>query len=179
MKHVLILLIGLAGPTLAVAQELGHYHIDIPTPVPAPAEAFKSRGLTSTEVMSLHSQRIACARRLYARDGHSLEGDADLKVTQITQDLMEVEFPAHYQIGTSEINTVVLRQLLNVRRWVDGKSLKLTTSVTVNFLDKKEAAQTVPATVEVRVIDGAYPPTFLLKETVMTEKKIEVYFICQ
>lgn len=154
------------------------------------AEQFAhARGLKNYEIQTIHYNRISCDRRIFTASGHSVEGDGDLKAVSVPPDFIEVEFPSHvgfesfqavnpYQNGLLDLETATSRQLVNVREWTDGKSLILNKKVHVRFTADKPS-QTVPATVEIKVKDGTYPSTYIIRETIEIEPKFNLYFICQ
>ena len=65
----------------------------------------RARPLKPSEVRAMHYQRIDCGRRVFASDGRSIEGDANLKVTRITEDLFEVEFPSETRAPGADFST--------------------------------------------------------------------------
>ncbi|MGZ3723258.1 MAG: hypothetical protein ACXVA9_10025 [Bdellovibrionales bacterium] len=170
-----------------------------PTPSQAPRKSNQplltdqfahARGLKTYEIQTIHYNRIACDRRIFSPSGQSIEGDGDLKAVNVPPDFIEVEFPSHvgfesfnaenpFQNGVSDLETTTSRQLVNVREWVDGRPLILNKRVRVRYSDDKTPPQTVMAVDEIKVKDGTYPSTYIVRETIQTEPKFNLYFICQ
>jgi hypothetical protein len=165
-------------------------------PAPSPSTPLLSsrfsqaRGLKDYEVQTLHYQRVSCDRRIFTASGQSIEGDGDLKATKVDPDFLEIEFPAHvsfesygarnpYQNGVADMDTVTGRQLISVRGWIDGQTLKLRKYVTVSFVQEGTAPKTVRAEDEFRVMDGTYPSTYLVRETVFLDSGFVLYYMCQ
>lgn len=153
-------------------------------------EFARARGLNSYEAQGLTTQRISCDRRLYTSSGQAIEGDADLMATQIDGRFIHAELPSHYSLvafstvnpyqnGIEEIDSMSSAQLLRIQPWRDGSSLKLKKYLRIRFADDKKSDQVVPAIDEMRVIEGVYPPLFLIRESVLTEKPFHLYLICR
>ena len=151
------------------------------------SEFAKAKGLNESQVKTLHFNRVSCARRIYSPAGWSVEGDADLKVTRITPDLFEAEFPSYlalarfdpYQNGIDRIETGVSRQLVDFGHWHEGRTLKLFKSLMISYVDPNVHSATAYAMDEFKVVGDTYPPTFIVQETVSAQKKFTFYFICQ
>lgn len=150
----------------------------------------RARGLQGYEIQTLPYNRISCDRRLYTANGHSVEGDADIKATNGPPDFLEVEFASHvtfesfgaenpYRNGVSDLETVTSRQLVKVRDWNEGAPLQLTRHMLVRYADDKKLAGSVAAFAEVRVMDGTYPSTYIIREIVKTTPEFTLYYFCQ
>jgi hypothetical protein len=192
---------------LGWAQEPGYLRNETPAPrapkpVPAPrvepdeetalltAEFARARGLDRYEVRTLDYMRIACARRVFSPDGWQVQGDADLKVTNVGPDYLAAELPSHFSFvsfggfnpygnAMSDVDTVSSVVLLNVRRWRDGQVLKIKKLVNVSSTVDNSPPENVPALDEIKVLDGTYPSMFMVRETIYAKTKFTVYFICQ
>lgn len=149
-----------------------------------------SRGLKTYEVQTLHYNRIACNRRIFSASGLSIEGDGDVKATNVPPDFIEVEFPTHVSFesfgahnnfgnGISDMETVTSRELIMVRDWEDGKSLVFRKHMTLRFTEDAKSPQVVPAVAEMRVKDGTYPSTYIIRETIEGPRRFSLYYICQ
>ncbi|MGE4131296.1 MAG: hypothetical protein AB7F86_06635 [Bdellovibrionales bacterium] len=178
------------------AEEPGYYKIDSKTyRLPGQATAnlrqifAGARGLHRYEFETLHYNRVACGRRLFTATGESLEGDGDLKATLIPPGFLEIEFPTYLSLGAfgsenpfhnevGEIETVHGRTLLQLRDWRDGTALSISKQSRLQFISNKPS-ETVKSRVEVRVLDGTYPSTYLVREVVETQPKMEIYLVCQ
>lgn len=159
-------------------------------PIPKPlfrTQFEQARGLSKYEIQTLHIQRVACARRIYSPTGWALNGEADLKVVGIVNDLFQIDFPSRvylgdfnpYQNGVLEVQTEPFRQVMNFNQWQGDRTFRLQKTVTVTFADESRSPVTVPATDEVRVISETSPPTLIVRETIHTEKNFVLYFICR
>jgi hypothetical protein len=189
IRLVFILLL----PISTLAAEPGHLHNENPPPHTAQAkmdlrQAFaKAKGLSENQLKELHYNRIACARRIYSPAGWSVDGDADLKIVEVTSNLFEAEFPSHlnlasfdpYQADLDQIETVTSRQLVNFGGWTDGQSMKLFKTVSLSYMDPNTPKATGYVTDEFKIIEDTYPPTFIVKETISVGKNLIFYFVCQ
>lgn len=178
--------------------------VKTPAPEPPPAapakkavartmmseEFAKARGLSEGDIRGMHYNRVACARRMFSPDGWLINGDADIKVTNVAGDYLEAEMPAQYSFvafggfnpymnGVSEVTSALALQLVHVKKWPEGKPLRLKKFVEVRFVDENRQPQIVPAIDEVRMLTNAYPPTYLVRETVFLDKPFSLYFFCQ
>lgn len=154
------------------------------------AEKFKrARGMKAYEVQTLHYNRVACQRRIFSQSGTSVEGDADLKSTNVGADLAEIEFPAYIHLssfnsvnpfdnGVESLETMTGRRLVKTHPWPMEKPLTLNKKVTVTFSDERKPAL-VDAIAEVRVTEESYPSTFIIKETVLLPKPFSIFYLCQ
>jgi|GEM_PF-5174965 len=195
MRYVLTLSVLLFSCAI-FAQEPGYLKADPPRRSPPPpsgpllADKFQqARGLKSYEVQTLHYNRVACFRRIFSQSGMSIEGDADLKSTNVGADMAEIEFPAYINMtsfnsvnpfgnGVQSIETMTGRRLVKTHPWPVEAALTLSKKVTVRFEDTRPP-QLVDAITEVRVTEGGYPSTYIVKETVLLPQKFSIYFICQ
>jgi len=186
------------------AQEPGHFDIETQPPPPAasppPSDNFlknnhrailreqfnRAKGLSDSDARNLGIQRISCDRRVYSPTGWSLEGNADVKAVAVTADLYEMEFPSSlymrdlnpYQNHVMEIEAVASRQLVDLGHWQDGQSLKIFKTVSVSNVDDDAPAKAVFASDEIKVIEESFPPMYIVKEIVLTEKPFSYYFLC-
>jgi len=149
----------------------------------------RARGLGPYELRSLHYQRVSCGRRVFTPSGQSLEGDGDLKVTQIGVNYVEVDFPSQitfsrydasnpYKNDIEDIDSDSSRSLVALRHWQDGESLKFTKNITVHSKTSK-SPQKLTSDVEIRVIPDSYPSLFLIRQRFHTNPTITAYFICE
>jgi hypothetical protein len=162
----------------------------VPPPFSLKDEFSKARGLTSYEVEVLSIQRVSCERYLFAPSGHVIEGDADLKATAITSDLIMVEMPSHFSFvafgGVNEFNNGIIdmdsgesKQVVRIHPWVEGASLKLRKAMTASFEEENKKPETIWADDEIRVREDAYSKVLLVKETVFAKKPFHLYMICR
>jgi hypothetical protein len=197
LKHALVLLLML--PFHAFAEP--GYLKAAPPPSPTPTvirpkgplledKFLRARGLKAYEVQTLHYNRVSCVRRLFSQSGLSLEGDADLKSTNVGSDLAEIEFPAHVDFtafnsvnpfanGVQSIETMTGRRLVRTHPWPDEKPLVITKKVTVRYEAEDKKPELVDSVAEIRVTEESYPSTFIVKETVMLAKRISIYYLCR
>lgn len=149
----------------------------------------RARGLKAYEVQTLHYNRVACQRRIFSQSGLSVEGDADLKSTNVGADMAEIEFPAYINMssfnsvnpfnnGVVSIETMTGRRLVKTHPWPNEKALVLNKKVTVTF-DDDRAPVLADAVTDIRVTEESYPSTFVVKETVLLPKPFSIYYICQ
>lgn len=148
------------------------------------------RGLNDYEVRTLGFQRVSCDRRLFSPDGFQIQGDGDLKVTDMGSDNIMAEFPSHfsfvaydgfnpYRHGISDVDTVSALQFIKVRPWRNGQPLTIKKWVSVTFADEKRAPQRALAVGEFRVMGGTYPLTFVVRETIFSDPPFTVYYLCR
>lgn len=171
--------------------------VEVPKPAQAPntpaaralsleADFKRARGLDEYEVQTLYFNRIACARHVYTSAGWVIDGDADLKITRVTDRLFEAEFTTYlflgnfnpFNNGIHAMNSGVSKQLLNFDKWKKGQPLRLYKTIRLDF-GKGEEEKVVSAQDEFRVLSESYPVTFLVKETVLAKSPFSLYFICQ
>jgi hypothetical protein len=197
MKLFKLFFVGVLWASFASAQEPGFLQnphppsADLPSqPLVLTAEFARARGLHGYEVRALQYQRVACERRIYTANGWSIEGDADIKITDTGVGLIEANLPSQinftlfggpnpYQNGIASMETLPSRRLLNVRYWIDGQILSFYKNVKVTFVDEALAPLTALAKDEIKVIDHSYPETYLVRETVFIPSEFQMYFICQ
>jgi hypothetical protein len=147
----------------------------------------RAKGLTDLDARGLQYNRVSCERKIYSPSGWTLEGDADLKVVEAVTGLYEMEFPSHlflrdfnpYQNGYVTIETVPSRQLINLKQWKNGQSLKLFKTVRLTKGRDEDDAGTAYVSDEFKVIAETYPATFIVKETIFTSQKFSLYFFCR
>lgn len=158
------------------------------TPLNLANQFATARGLTESEIKALHYNRVACARRIYSNSGLALEGDADLKVTAVTEHLYEAEFPSFIRLsafdpnetGIDTIETSFSRQLVSFKNWPEKAPLKLFKSVRLRYEAKGKKDAKAYVMDEFKILEEGYPPKFIVKETVSSDSKRQVfYFICQ
>jgi hypothetical protein len=149
------------------------------------AEFGRARGLSVTEAQLLDVQRISCDRRIYADNGEALDGDADLKVTRVNYDLVEAEFPSYiylsvhnpWQNGFTEIESASPRRLINLRGWQEGQSLRLDKRVTLVAADRV-SSEVARSEAEFRIVRDTYPPQFIVREKIQSERPLTLYYFC-
>lgn len=147
-------------------------------------------GLKEHDVRGLHIQRIGCARRLYAPDGKSLEGDGDIKVVSLGGDLMEAEMPVHlsfdlfapynpFHNGVRMIDTISSRQVVSVKDWKDGQPLRLKKQVMIHYDDSTRMPDVVTAHDEIKRYQN-YPGQFIIRERIFLKSgTMEFYMLCE
>lgn len=173
--------------------ELGQFTIKTPPPSTKPkkvlADMFaQARGMKAFEVQTLHYNRVACSRRLFTESGASLEGDGDIKATNIGMDLAEVEFPTYIHLSSfnsvspfdnkvESMETMTGRILIKTHPWKDDLPLKIHKTLNIQFEDGSK--KLVESIAEIRVAEEGYSAGFVIKETVMLPKKFSIYFLCR
>lgn len=150
----------------------------------------RSKGLSPYELRGLHYSRVSCARRVFTPSGQSLEGDGDLKVTQIGVNYVEVDFPSKitfslygarnpFKNDVSDIDSDTSRSLVPLRHWQDGETLKFTKNITVHSTKRTKLPEQLTSDVEVRVLPDSYPPLFIVRQRFHTNPAFTAYFLCE
>jgi hypothetical protein len=119
-----------------------------------------------------------------------VEGDADLKATDVDGKFLQVELSSHFNFvafatvnpfknGVYDAESMSTNQMIRIEPWRDGDSLKLKKYLSIRFIDDEKPPQIVPVVDEIRVIDGVYPPLMLIRETVYTDEPFYLYLLCR
>lgn len=119
-----------------------------------------------------------------------MEGDGDLKVTQISSGLYEMEFVMYvnfdsfgainpFRNDVATIQSITQRRLFMRDNFTDGQALKLSFPLEIHYNEEGKAPATTEGNFEFRVLDGTYPSTYLARQTVGTDKQFQLFYLCQ